>query len=277
MEDFLVYKTKYLEKNISSSETNDALLAKIEELQSTVRVLRNDLVHSLNSSCAGQLDEQRTERTNWLKKLQAAGYILEIKSNPIVELTPSKLCSFNENIIIKKDKLNAIVPSSAICSFQPIELSLEIRGLYNLCEYKAPDDDKLALEVIQLLEILRDSLNQGVFNLHILGFTDDVDATLADCKKKIQKGLNPTDPNYQSLIKECPKPCEGNIALSHLRAANFRNYIAAKAKLFNGKLEYTAYGLSKFELVDKDSKQNRELNRRIKLKVFAPNSKYGCY
>ena len=277
MEDFLVYKTKYLEKNISSSETNDALLVKMEELQSTVRVLRNDLVHSLNSSCTGQLDEQRTERTNWLKKLQSSGYILEIKTSPVTELTPSKLCSSNENIIIKKDKLNAIVSSSAICSFQPIELSLEIRGLYNLCEYKAPDDDRLALEVIQLLEILRDSLNQGTFNLHILGFTDDVDATLADCKKKIQKGLNPTDPNYQSLIKECPKPCEGNIALSHLRAANFRNYLSAKAKLFNGKLEYTAYGLSKFELVDKDTKQNRELNRRIKLKVFAPNSKYGCY
>ena len=277
MEDFILYKTKFFEKSNSSSDANDALLAKMEELQSTVRVLRNDLVHSLNSSCTGQLDEQRTERTNWLKKLQSAGYILEIKSSPITELTPSKLCSSNENIIIKKDKLNAIVPSSAICSFQPIELSLEIRGLYNLCEYKAPDEDKLAIEVIQLLEILRDSLNQGVFNLHILGFTDDVDATLADCKKKIQKGLNPTDPNYHSLIKDCPKPCEGNIALSHLRAANFRNYIAAKAKLFNGKLEYTAYGLSKYELVDKDTKQNRELNRRIKLKVFAPNSKYGCY
>ena len=61
-------------------------------------------------------------------------------------------------------------------------------GFYNLCEYKAPDDDKLALEVIQLFRnSSSDSLNQGVFNLHILGFTDDVDITLADCKKKIQK------------------------------------------------------------------------------------------
>lgn len=276
-EDFLIYKTKYFENNSSSLEANDRLFSKMEELQSTIRILRNDLVQSLNSSCAGQLDEQRTERTNWLKKLQSVGYTLEIKSIPALELIPSKLCSSNENIVIKKDKINAIIPSSSICSFQPIELSLEIRGLYNHCEYKAPDDDKLAVEVLQLLEILRDSLNQGVFNLHILGFTDDVDATQADCKRKIQKGLNPTDPNYQAIIKDCPKPCEGNMALSHLRAVNFRNYLTAKAKLFNGKLEYTAYGLSKFELVDKDNKMNKELNRRIKLKVFAPNSKYGCY
>ncbi|HNC01318.1 MAG TPA: hypothetical protein PLS71_23950 [Leptospiraceae bacterium] len=272
LEDFIFLKAKFFENSFRTNESDSSLLAKIEELQGTIRILRNDIVQSMNASCAGQLEQQRNERVGWLKKLQASGFTIDTKSK--VELTANNVCSLGDAIGIKKEKLVASVTASSICSFQPIEINLEIKGLFGACEFKSPDDEKLALETMNLLEILRNSLGQSSIQLQVIGFTDEVDATFADCQKKIQSGLSTKDPAIQASLKDCPKPCEGNLALSNLRAFHFRNYLSSKEKLFNGQISYNAYGLSKLDAIDKSSK---DLNRRIKLKVFAANSKYGCY
>lgn len=268
MEDYIFLKARYSENSFRRADNESYLLAKMEELQGNIRVLRNDILQSMNASCAGQLEQQRIERVDWLKKLQKSGFAIETKSK--VDLAANTICSLGEPIQIKKDKLNVSISAASICSFQPIEINLE--RLYGNCEFKSPEDDKLSQEAMNLLEILRTSLSQSSINLQVIGFTDDIDATYADCQKKIQTGLK--DTAIQPSLRDCPKPCEGNLALSHLRALHFKNYLSSKEKLFNGQISFNAYGVSKLDAI---GKSNKDMNRRILLKVFASNSKYGCY